>query len=67
MCFVQSEREALQWAAYEKQQKELEKQQDIVRRLTGGAQSGRAAGEGMIMLLSIGKSVCACCCLRHDW
>eukprot|EP00878_Enallax_costatus_P031305 GHUV01034225.1.p1 GENE.GHUV01034225.1~~GHUV01034225.1.p1 ORF type:complete len:665 (+),score=134.63 GHUV01034225.1:184-2178(+) len=38
-----TEREALQWAAYEKQQKEIEKLQDMVRRLSGGAQSGRAA------------------------
>jgi len=38
-----ADREALQWAAYEKQQKELERQQDLVRRLSGGAQSGRAA------------------------
>ena len=38
-----SEREALQWAAYEKQQKELEKHQELARRLAGGAQSGRAA------------------------
>jgi ATPase subunit of ABC transporter with duplicated ATPase domains len=38
-----AEREALQWAAYEKQQKEIERQQDLVRRLSGGAQSGRAA------------------------
>ncbi len=42
----QSEREALQWAAYEKQQKEIEKNQELIRRLAGGAQSGRAAGEG---------------------
>lgn len=30
-----NEREALQWAAYEKQQKEIEKLQDMVRRLSG--------------------------------
>jgi hypothetical protein len=41
---LQSEREALQWVAYEKQQKEIEKNQDLIRRLSGGAQSGRAAG-----------------------
>jgi ATPase subunit of ABC transporter with duplicated ATPase domains len=39
-----AEREALQWAAFEKQQKEIEKNQDLIRRLSGGAQSGRAAG-----------------------
>jgi ATPase subunit of ABC transporter with duplicated ATPase domains len=38
-----AEKDALQWAAFEKQQKELERQQDLIRRLSGGAQSGRAA------------------------
>jgi len=38
-----AERDALQWQAFEKQQKELDRQQDLVRRLSGGAQSGRAA------------------------
>lgn len=32
---AKSEREALQWTAYEKQQKEIEKLQDMVRRLSG--------------------------------
>lgn len=45
MCvsFLQSERAAQQWAAWEKQQKELEKNEDIIKRLAGGAQSGRAS------------------------
>jgi hypothetical protein len=43
---VQREREALQWAAYEKQQKEIAKQQEIIQRLSGGAQSGRASQVG---------------------
>eukprot|EP00879_Flechtneria_rotunda_P011902 GHRR01012431.1.p1 GENE.GHRR01012431.1~~GHRR01012431.1.p1 ORF type:complete len:661 (+),score=250.45 GHRR01012431.1:1092-3074(+) len=44
-CYMnqKSEREALQWTAYEKQQKEIDKLQDLIRRLSGGAQSGRAA------------------------
>lgn len=33
----------MQWAKYEKQQKEMQRQQDLVQRLSGGAQSGRAA------------------------
>ena len=40
---LQSERVALQWSAWEKQQKEIAKHQDIIQRLAGGAQSGRAA------------------------
>lgn len=32
---AKSEREALQWTAYEKQQKEIDKLQDMVRRLSG--------------------------------
>jgi ATPase subunit of ABC transporter with duplicated ATPase domains len=32
---AKSEREALQWAAYERQQKEIEKLQDLIRRLSG--------------------------------
>lgn len=32
-----------QWAAWEKQQKEVARQTEIVQRLSGGAQSGRAA------------------------
>lgn len=40
---LQSERDALQWAAWEKQQKEINKLQEMAARLTGGAQSGRAA------------------------
>ena len=39
-----AEKEALQWAAWEKQQKEVDKLKDIIQRLSGGAQSGRAAG-----------------------
>ena len=34
---------ALQWTAWEKQQKEIAKHQEIIQRLSGGAQSGRAA------------------------
>jgi ATPase subunit of ABC transporter with duplicated ATPase domains len=34
---------ALQYVAWEKQQKELAKHQEIIQRLSGGAQSGRAA------------------------
>ena len=40
---AKSEKVALQWASWEKQQKEIAKQQDIIARLSGGAQSGRAA------------------------
>lgn len=40
---AKSERVALQWSAWEKQQKEIAKNQDIIARLSGGAQSGRAA------------------------
>mmetsp|Transcript_5166 Transcript_5166/g.11242 ORF Transcript_5166/g.11242 Transcript_5166/m.11242 type:complete len:696 (+) Transcript_5166:136-2223(+) len=40
---AKSEKVALQWASWEKQQKELAKQEEIVQRLAGGAQSGRAA------------------------
>lgn len=40
---AKSEKVALQWAAWERQQKEISKQQDIIARLAGGAQSGRAA------------------------
>lgn len=38
-----SERYAQQLAAYEKQQKELKKLRELVQKLSGGAQSGRAA------------------------
>ncbi|KAG2431609.1 hypothetical protein HYH02_013302 [Chlamydomonas schloesseri] len=38
-----SEATALQWAAWEKQQKEIAKQEEIIQRLAGGAQSGRAS------------------------
>lgn len=38
-----SERIAQQWAAYEKQQKEIARQEEMVLRLAGGAQSGRAS------------------------
>ncbi len=34
---------ALQWNAWEKQQKEINKHKEIILRLSGGAQSGRAA------------------------
>lgn len=37
------ERVAQQWTAWEKQQKELERQKEIVRRLSAGANSGRAS------------------------
>ena len=33
----------MQWSAWEKQQKEIAKHQEIIQRLSGGAQSGRAA------------------------
>lgn len=39
---AQSEKWALQMVAWEKQQKEIEKQRDIIQRLSGGGQSGRA-------------------------
>ncbi len=42
----QSEKTALQWAAWEKQQKEIAKQEEIMQRLAGGAQSGRASQVG---------------------
>lgn len=45
---MKAEKDALQWAAFEKQQKEIEKHQDIIRRLTGGAQSGRAASAWIV-------------------
>jgi ATPase subunit of ABC transporter with duplicated ATPase domains len=32
---AKAEREALQWAAYERQQKEIDKLQDLIRRLSG--------------------------------
>ncbi|KAL6767319.1 hypothetical protein ACKKBF_B34805 [Auxenochlorella protothecoides x Auxenochlorella symbiontica] len=37
------EAQALQWAAWEKQQKEMQRQSDIVARLSAGARSGRAS------------------------
>ncbi|GMH44160.1 hypothetical protein BSKO_12094 [Bryopsis sp. KO-2023] len=37
-----SERIAQQWAAWEKQLKEIQRQIDMIQRLSGGAQSGRA-------------------------
>lgn len=37
------ERVAQQWSAWEKQEKELERQREIVRRLAAGANSGRAS------------------------
>ncbi|CAL8469003.1 g8544 [Coccomyxa elongata] len=40
---AKAEKVALQWAAYEKQQKEIARQTDIIARLTGGDQAGRAA------------------------
>eukprot|EP00197_Chlamydomonas_leiostraca_P006476 CAMPEP_0202869404 /NCGR_PEP_ID=MMETSP1391-20130828/12431_1 /ASSEMBLY_ACC=CAM_ASM_000867 /TAXON_ID=1034604 /ORGANISM="Chlamydomonas leiostraca, Strain SAG 11-49" /LENGTH=706 /DNA_ID=CAMNT_0049549717 /DNA_START=43 /DNA_END=2163 /DNA_ORIENTATION=- len=40
---TKSERTALQWAAWEKQQKEIAKHTEIMQRLAGGAQSGRAS------------------------
>eukprot|EP00798_Chlamydomonas_sp_ICE-L_P019983 gene19983-26697_t len=40
---TKNEKTALQWSAWEKQQKELAKQQEIIKRLSGGAQSGRAS------------------------
>lgn len=43
---AKSEREALQWTAYEKQQKEIEKLQDMVRRLSGTNGRGKGGLEG---------------------
>lgn len=40
---MQAEKEAIQFVAWEKQNKEIERQQDLIRRLAGGAQSGRAS------------------------
>uniref|UniRef100_A0A7R9YWU0 ABC transporter domain-containing protein n=1 Tax=Chlamydomonas euryale TaxID=1486919 RepID=A0A7R9YWU0_9CHLO len=40
---AKSEATALQWAAWEKQQKEVTKHRELIARLSGGAQSGRAA------------------------
>lgn len=37
------EKLAQQWVAYEKQQKEIERQEEIVRRLSAGSRSGRAS------------------------
>lgn len=37
------ERTAQQWVAFEKQQKEMDRQSEIVRRLAAGARSGRAS------------------------
>lgn len=39
----QNEKAALQWAAWEKQQKEIAKLEELALRLAGGAQSGRAS------------------------
>jgi hypothetical protein len=43
---AKAEREALQWAAYERQQKEIDKLQDLVRRLAGacGVKGGGCTG-----------------------
>ncbi|GLI58502.1 hypothetical protein VaNZ11_000233, partial [Volvox africanus] len=38
-----NEKTALQWSAWEKQQKEIARQEEIMQRLAGGAQSGRAS------------------------
>ncbi|KAK9842531.1 hypothetical protein WJX81_004688 [Elliptochloris bilobata] len=40
---VKAEKTAAQWVAWEKQQKEIARQTDLIARLSGGAQSGRAA------------------------
>lgn len=40
---LKQERTAQQWVAWEKQQKEIERQTQMVQRLSGGAQSGRAS------------------------
>lgn len=40
---AKEEKNGQQWAAWEKQQKEIARQTEIVQRLSGGAQSGRAA------------------------
>lgn len=37
---LQAEKDAIQWAAWEKQNKEIERQNDLIRRLAGGAQVG---------------------------
>jgi len=34
---------AIQWSKYEAQQKEMQRQRELIRRLSGGSQSGRAA------------------------
>lgn len=36
------EKEAQQWVAYEKQQKEMERQAEMIRRLSAGSRTGRA-------------------------
>jgi hypothetical protein len=41
---AKSEKEALQWTAYEKQQKEIDKLQDMVRRLSGEQGVGGGCG-----------------------
>lgn len=53
----QSEQFALQWVAWEKQQKELEKHREIIQRLSGGAQSGRASQVGF----KLGGAAAGCC------
>lgn len=40
---AKDERIAQQWLAYEKQQKEIQRQQEMVQRLAGGSSSGRAS------------------------
>ena len=55
---------ALQWSAWEKQQKEIAKHQDIIQRLAGGAQSGRAAwGAGTWLASSAWRGGRFC----HGW
>jgi hypothetical protein len=44
---AKAEREALQWAAYERQQKEIEKLQDLIRRLSGGGVGGWCCAENL--------------------
>ena len=54
---LQNEKTALQWAAWEKQQKEIAKQEEIMQRLAGGAQSGRASQVGCVCVCGGGGGV----------
>ena len=56
-----------QWAKYDKEQKEITRQRELIQRLAGGAQSGRAAAaEKMLEKLQVHTTAsvrnCNPCC-----